>query len=232
MKGLIFFACILLIFGCNEKSTNTTGEAIDSASKVIKLREDTRFKSLLDKFRDIEFDTLKVYSPNDSLNEYRGKELTSAEMALFPADVARPEHFVQQLIYAVYKFPLDEKRYGLLARTPAMYSPTSIKLLAFDAEVDSITSWIELGERWGDAGDFQYKTSWIFGDTSERKAFLWEELGNYHDAGNPADTGLTVTHKHFLLNFAKSLRDTAKTADEDLQKKYGHLKTKANGSPE
>lgn len=170
----IAFFAIIVIVGCNDKPrTETLG------------KRGPRFANLLNKFQDVTFDTLEIYSSDGGDNQrkkYNGIVLDSSEAILFPPEIARRHFSNPPGLFACYKFQLDSSTTALLARTPSEYDATSIKLFIYDIQKDSITTYKEVAESWGDAGDSMTKRSWIVKDKkSEWGIFYYREDCSYEE---------------------------------------------------
>lgn len=188
-----------------------------------------RFKDLFAQFFNIAIDTLEVYSPNNDSSVFKGHAIDSINAQLFPAEMAQ-QHFTENpVLFAIYKFVIDSARLGLLARTPAEYAPTSIKLFIYDRRKDSLTSYIELGENFGDAGDYMTKSSWLFRDSSSKHIQALIEVFQGHDnsVDNPKDTTREEETLYSLVDLSKGA-DTLFAGKKQLPEKYSPLLKKRN----
>ena len=187
-------------------------------------RKESKYKNLLSKFKEKSFDTLKVYSPEELTGEYKGIELDSTDAVLFPEDIAQQHFNDPPGLFAIYKFPVDDTRIGLIARTPSEYVPSSIKLFFFDKIQDTITSFIELAESWGDAGDEYIKKAWLFEDKRNNlKSFIWAEVIHDNSINNEKDTTYQSKNYYYLVDLSKQKADSVSTDEKELLKKFGNL---------
>jgi hypothetical protein len=89
---------------------------------------------------------------------------------------------------------------------------------------DTITNYIELGESWGDAGDFVELNTWLFRDSSKHlQALIREHQGHDNSVDNPKDTTVTTTDYYTLLDISKPRIDTIFDRKEELPKQYEQL---------
>ena len=221
MKKLFFLAGMVALFSCDQP------KPIKSKGGIA---YNGRFKDLFAQFFNIGLDTLEVHSP-DSVNDvYNGRAIDSLNGRLFPADVVRIHTEENPELFAIYKFMIDSARMGLLTRTPSDYEPSSVKLFLWDKRKDSLTSYIELGETWGDAGDYLSKRSWLFRDTSSRhiQALIEEFQGHDNSVDNPKDTTREERYLYTLIDFNKNGLDTLFIDQEKLPAQYSGLIRKRN----
>ncbi|OQP47284.1 hypothetical protein A4H97_07210 [Niastella yeongjuensis] len=216
MKKLFFLAGLVTLFSCDQP-------------KPIRSKGGTpyngRFKDLFAQFFNMGLDTLEVHSPDTTTSVFNGRIIDSVSAQLFPAEMAQHHTSENPELFAIYKFMLDSARMGLLARTPSEYEPSSIKLFLWDKRKDSLTSYMELGETWGDAGDYLYKKSWLFRDTSSRhiQALIEVFQGQDNSVDNPKDTTRDERYLYTLIDFAKNGLDTIFMDEEKLPAKYSVL---------
>ena len=150
MRQILYLATLVLLFSC--KQSNKEQQKVD-------ILKESKFKNLLTKYKDISFDTLKVFStedPDNKLYMYKGIKLDTTDVLLFPKSIAE-QYLDDDGCFACFKFLIDNSRIGLITRTPSTYASSSIKLLILDIPKDTITEIIELGETFGDAGDMAIK---------------------------------------------------------------------------
>jgi hypothetical protein len=225
MKKELLYLLIVTLFSCDQgQKTDTT----------VDIKKESKFKKLLSKFKDVSIDTLKVYSPEYSseklTGEFIGTELDSTDAILFPNDIAL-QHFIDMPgLYAIYKFQLDSNTLGLITRTPSEYFPSSIKLFYLDRKKDSITSYLELADSWGDAGDYMSKESWLFKDSLQKfHAFTWVMEGHDNSVDNEKDTTTQEWNYYYLLDISKPKVDTIIKDEKKLIKKFANImKSKAS----
>lgn len=215
IKSAFYFVLLTAVLSCGEMETDK--------KENITAKSESKYTKLLSKFKSKSFDTLRVYSPEELDGEYRGVELDSADAVLFPKDIA-DQHFNDPGLFAVYQFPIDDNRLGLIARTPSMYVPSSLKLFFFDKAKDSITSYVELAETWGDAGDYMQKDSWLFKDNGKQiKSFVWLMEGHDNSVENENDTTTEEWNNYYLLDLSKGNADTISKNSEDLKRIFSSL---------
>lgn len=216
MKKLFYLICLAGIASCEQpkpiKSRANRHQPLNS-----------KYNSLFELYPNIAIDTLWVYSPDDTLTAYKGRALDSTNALFFPEDMYK-QHFGEPSLFAVYKFAIDTNRLGLLTRTPSEYVPSSIKMFIYDKRNDSLTSYIELGETWGDAGDWMIKNSWLFRDSSNRlHAFIDVTQGHDNSVDDPKDTTVVQEDQYTLLDLSKDKIDTIFADKVKLPAKYSHL---------
>ncbi|OQP64474.1 hypothetical protein A3860_21130 [Niastella vici] len=212
MKKLFIPLSLIAVFSCGQQ------EPINSKAK----QSNSKFEPLLAQFKDIGIDTLQVYSTQDSTDIMSGRAIDSIGASFFPEEMAQAHFHEPPSLFAIYKFSIDKNRLGLLARTPSEYVPSSIKLFIFDSAKDSITSYIELGETIGDAGDYMIKNTWIFKDTSSKHLQALVNITQGHDnsVDNPKDTTVKEDEYYSLLDLSKPRIDTIFADKEQLPNKY------------
>jgi hypothetical protein len=212
MKKLLLPLCLIALFSCDQQKPI-------KSNKKEKL---SKYEPLFIQFASIGIDTLQVYSTEDTADVMSGREIDSVNALLFPADIVEQHLHATHGLYAIYKFAIDKNRLGLLARTPSEYVPSSIKLFIFDEAKDSITSYVELGETIGDAGDYMIINSWLFRDTSSRhlQALINITQGHDNSVDNPKDTTVKEDDYYTLLDLSKPHIDTLFADKKELPKKY------------
>jgi hypothetical protein len=217
MRRLFYLSTLILLFSCDQKPAKQQQAKTSKASK---------FKSLLTKYKDISFDTLKVFSSAELESrqyKFKGKQLNSADVSLFPKELLEL-YSNDNGYFACYKFHIDNKRTGLITRTPSTYEPSSIKLLIFDKQQDAITDFIELAETFGDAGDMAEKTSWLFKDERKKyKSFMWVEESHDNSVDDENDTTIQTRNYYYLFDLSKAKLDTLNKDEKELLKKFGSL---------
>lgn len=217
MRKLLYLTTLILIFSCNQT---------DTKQQQVNTPKESKFKTLLTKYKDISFDTLQVFSSGElESDQYKFKwiQLDSAEVSLFPKALSE-QYYYDHGFFACYKFSIDSIRTALISRTPSTYEPSSIKLLLFDKLRDSITDYIELAETFGDAGDFAEKTSWLFKDEKKNyKNFMWYQENHDNSVDNEKDTTIQTWNYYYLFDFSKSKVDTISKNERELTRKFGKL---------
>lgn len=209
---LFFLLC------CSHENSKVTNEVKPKAEK-------SKYGHLIDKFETIDIDTFHVYSTYD-YDGFKGIELEFDDVELFPKEILSenfPENEIE--IYACYRFNIDSSKIGLIARTPSMYAPTSIKLFIYDKKVDSIISFIEVSETWGDAGESLEKESWIFLKKNKLKILTKKVERSDHSAyaEDENDTIVEIWKSYHLINFSNSVFDTISDDEKYLKQIYHSL---------
>ncbi|WP_207512411.1 hypothetical protein [Longitalea luteola] len=216
MKKLFYLVCLAGLTSCEQPKPVKSG---------VKRQQplNSKYNSLFELYPNIAIDTLWVYSPDSANDVYQGRAIDSVNALFFPQEMAK-QHFNEPGFFAIYKFAIDQNRLALLTRTPSEYEPSSIKLFIYDRRNDSLGSYIELGEKWGDAGDWMIRNSWLFRDTSNRlQAFIDVTRGHDNSVDDANDT-TTVEKDYFtLLDLSKDKIDTIFADKEELPEKYIHL---------
>lgn len=214
MKQLFYLLCLCAVVGCGEQ------EPINAKPGT----KDSRHQKTLAYFYNVGIDTLEVGSPRDSASLFYGKEIDSSGAMLFPEDI-RKQHFNNPPgLFGVFKFAIDSNRLGLIARTPSEYESSSMKLFFFDLKKDAITDYFELGETWGDAGDYMEKNAWIFRDSTKHlQTLIWEHQSHDNSVDNPKDTTIETADYYTLLDISTPRIDTLFDRKETLPKQYEQL---------
>ena len=221
MRKILYFILPLLAFSCDQTQTTQKKETNP-------VKKESKYKRLLAKYKNKSFDTLQVYSPEELTGEYKGVELDSADAILFPEDIAQQHFSDAPGLFAVYKFAIDSNRLGLITRTPSEYVPSSIKLFFFDKAKDTITSYVELAESWGDAGDVWIKDAWIFKNQQKHfESFIMVQEMHYNSVDDENDTTVQRWNYYHLLNLTKD-GDTISKDEKELSGRFRHLIEKAS----
>ncbi len=216
MKIIIYSFILIVFIRCNEKEV-----------KIFKpVHKASKFENLLAKFDSISFDTLKVFSsyePEKAVYKYKGKPLERADIKLIPK-ILKEQFGNDTGYFACYKFSISTNGTGLIMRTPAMYQPTSVKLLLFDISLDSITDITELSETFGDAGDAAEKTSWIFQDNNKSfKSFMRYQQSHDNSVDDHNDTTVQKWDYYYLFDLSKSKIDTVSKDNKELIMQFQSL---------
>ena len=212
---LIYITVVVLLIGCVQSQKRQSD---------VETKKESKYKELLSKFKDRSFDTLKVYSPEELTGEYKGVELDSADAVLFPEDIAQQHFNDPPGLFAIYKFSIDSNKIGLIARTPSEYVPSSIKLFLFDRAKDTITSYIELAESWGDAGDYMTKNAWIYKENGKSlRTLIWLMEGHDNSVEDERDTTHEERNYYYLVDLSNGEIDTISKDDQGLEKKFSNL---------
>ena len=215
MRNTLLLLSLVSVFSCSH----------DSNQNVIK--NESKFSSLLTKYKDISFDTLKVFSSdNTELDTYKfkGVQLDSVDvLLLFPESIANL-YGPGEVFAACFKFFLDSSRIELLTRVPSIYQSSSLQLFIFDRNSDSITNIIELAEMVGDAGDLYTKNSWVYKTIKgETQIFAWIQESHDNSVESEYDTTIDVTNNYYLLSILKNRVDTINQSKEVLTKRFESL---------
>jgi hypothetical protein len=208
---------MVLIFSCDTKRTPQT---------KVETKRESKFIKLLNKYKSISFDTLKVFSAEDlesNTYKFKGTHLDSTDVALLPKDIAE-QYYYDQGFFACYKFYIDTATVGLITRTPSEYVPSSIKLFILDKRKDAIVDYTELAESFGDAGDVTEKISWLFRDKSKMiNSFMWVEESHDNSVDNEKDTTVEVWNYYYLFNISNLKVDTLSKDFSGLENKFSTL---------
>lgn len=177
MKKLMTIFTVLSLISCKKEVSKTEIKKEKVPEMKVWVSKNQKF---LDKFKTVDFDTLKVYSidniENDIYYKFKGDSLKGNEVlpVLFFLSHEEIEGFENADFHTVNKFNLDNDELGLIARTMGEYWASSIKLYSYNKQKDKIVNFIELAEKSGDAGDSFNKRSWIFKDKNNScKIFIW-----------------------------------------------------------
>jgi hypothetical protein len=218
MNKLILLLSLIIFYSCSSSTIKESSNQNDN-ERII--------KTMLSKFKDIRFDTLKVYSPPDIEGEYHGLVLDSNEALLFPKEIYEANFIDPPGLFGIYKFRIDNKLLGLIARTPSEYMPSSIKLFFFDEAKNTIVSYLELAENWGDAGDGYTKDSWLFrGADNHLLSLVWVYESHDNSVDDESDTTIQEWNHYYLLDIMKQRSDTINKDEKFLLKKYYNLLNK------
>ncbi|THU33416.1 hypothetical protein FAM09_25020 [Niastella caeni] len=217
MNKLLYLLFLITVFSCEQPQSIKSKAGAET-------QKDSKYNSLLSLFNNVAIDTLEVYSTEDPADPMSGRAIDSINALFFPEDMAQWHLHQPPGLFAIYKFGIDSNRIGLLARTPSDYVPSSVKLFFFDMAKDSLSSYIELGERWGDAGDYTIKNSWLFRDSSRHVQILINVTNGHHnEVDDPRDTTVVEQDLYTLLDLSKPKIDTIFEDKEKLPKQYKSL---------
>jgi hypothetical protein len=222
MKTVLFLATLIfLLDSCgNSKPKTDQKKRIENNIKI------GAYDKLLAKYKDISFDTLKVFSSTDldsKQYKFAGTQLDRNDVLLFPENIAE-QYLNDPGYFACYKFPIDDFRIGLITRTPSTYEPSSIKLLIFDKQANTILDMFELAEIFGDAGDAAEKVSWLFKDEKKKyKSFTWLTESHDNSVDDERDTTVESWNYYCLIDMSKRKVDTISRNEKELLTKFGYL---------
>ena len=208
---------------------SSCGDSKPTSNRKKKVETDIEFGAydkLLAKYKEISFDTLKVFSSTglDSKQyKFKGTQLDSIDVLLFPESIS--EQYINDPGYfACYKFPIDNFKIGLITRTPSTYESSSIKLLIFDKQRNTISDLFELAEIFGDAGDAAEKVSWLFKDENKKyKSFTWLTESHDNSVDDEKDTTVDSWNYYYLIDISKQKIDTISKNEKELLTKFGNL---------
>lgn len=214
MRNTLLILSLVSFFSCSQDNNQ---DAIQTKN---------RFSSLLNKYKDISFDTLKVFSSDNTeidTYQYKGVQLDSVDVLLFPKSIANL-YGSGEVFAACFKFFLDSSSIALITRVPSTYQSSSLQLLIFDRNSDSITNIIELAEMVGDAGDLYTQNSWVYKTIKgETQIFGWIQESHDNSVENENDTTIDVTNNYYLLSILKNRVDTINQNKEVLAKRFESL---------
>jgi hypothetical protein len=215
MIRLLILLSLVILYSCSSSTSKESSNQNDS-EKII--------STMLSKFKDVRFDTLKVYSPIDTEGEYHGLELDSNEALLFPKEIYEANFIDPPGLFGIYKFRIEDNLLGLIARTPSEYMPSSIKLFFFNEVKNSIVTYLELAENWGDAGDMYTKDSWLFrGEDNHLLSLVWVHESHDNSVDNESDTTIQEWNHFYLFDLIKQRSDTINKDEKFLSNKYHNL---------
>lgn len=211
----------LVLAGCHNNSATTGAKAPVTQNGV----QTTHPQSgLLSHFSSKVVDTLWIYSTPNGKGVLEGKALDSVAATKFPPAIVEKHIANAPGIFAVYRFPLGPAISGLLARTPDWFVANSMKLFYYNQQQDSITSFVELAQRWGDAGDFHRKDAWVFrAADSSLQALVWFYQEHDNSVENPADKTKTIRQSYTLLNLSGPKADTVSKDSATLARQFSYL---------
>jgi hypothetical protein len=214
MRTPLYLICILAFWACNNENDNAAVLPPDPPKK---------YDSLISRFRKMSLDTLKVFSPQDQKGEYEGVMLDSS-LASQLRKIMNQDNLSEQLgIHSVYRFTVDDKHMGLVARTPSHYVSSSVNLFMLRQSDDSLKHIGQLADYWGDAGDLFTKTTWLFRSGKELRGFVHEVFSHSNMVDNPKDTTETIRHTYYLLNLGYNKVDTLSKDSVMLLQQFGSL---------
>lgn len=223
----VIFLCGFLI-ACGNK--NNSGKQPKKEEVVQKadsssLDKKSNYAAILEKYKFVSFDTLKVYYNYDQNDKrFSGKELTSKEAKRLP--IGFRDNYFGKLsgVYACYQFHIDPVRVGLITRIPSEYESSSIILLVFDLVKDEfLDNYFYLGSSTGDAGEIYTRVSWLFKTKkNELRSFVYD----YESSHEIDDTLTTESRYYFLVDCTKPGFDTISSSQIQLKKRFkGLLRT-------
>lgn len=188
---------------------------------------DEEIIAFLSKFKELPADTLFIYSPNlqDTDDAFYGEPIDTTQTTIFPESFySGPDNTAG--FYACYKFPIDKNTVGLIVRTPAMYVSSSVKLYIYDKTTNKVTSYIELAEFWGDAGDLQEKEAFlIYSAQNDPEVLVWDMQSHDNNIENPSDKTKKIRNDYYQVRITTSL-DTISKDTRTLEKRYKDIKAK------
>lgn len=214
MRNTLLILSLISFLSCSQNSNQGA------------VKKESKFSSLLTKYKDISFDTLKVFSSDNTeidTYQYKGGQLDSIDVLLFPESIANL-YGPGEVFAACFKFSLDSSKIALITRVPSSYQSSSLQLLIFDRNTDSITKIIELAELVGDAGDVYSKNSWVY-KTTKGEINIFGRTQESHDNSveNENDTTIEVINNYYLLSISNNRVDTINQNKESLTKIFKSL---------
>ena len=232
MKKLIAILIVLSLVSCKKEHSKT--EIIKEKVPEMKVWV-SKNQKFLDKFKTVDFDTLKVYSidniENDKYYKFKGDSLKGNEVlpVLFFLSHEEIEGFENADFHTVNKFNLDNDELGLIARTMGEYWASSIKLYSYDKQKDKIVNFIELAEKSGDAGDSFNKRSWIFKDKNNScKIFIWTHFEHDNTVEEEPKTPNYKEDNYYLIRSNQGRFDTISKNNKQLEKQFSKIMKKEN----
>jgi hypothetical protein len=204
-----FFSVIflLLIFSaCSEAPVKTESAELIPAYDI---------DSFLNKFTEIEFDSLKVYTTDQidaDTSFYKGYALDSMDakyIANIYGDMAfdSSRAYLSQF-YACYKFAIDADRMGLIIRCPSEYVSSFLDVFEYNRKTGKVLHLINLSELCGDAGDTYERCSYLFKNSKGLGIYQYNYSGYDHSAEDEKDTTIEEWYTHYKLNLDYKGNDT------------------------
>ena len=206
MKQFFTIGIVLLLFSCGN----------DPAPETVE-KKTSRFEQILNKYKEISFDTLNVYStfedPDTDSYYFRGVLFDTTELVFIPKTL---DHY-DCTYYACYKFAIDSATTGLITRCPGEYSATVLKLFVFDQLKDSVTATYFLADNFGDAGEVMITTSWLLNPKPEGFSFFTYYESEYqHSVENENDTTIDRCYSASYYVLKNGIPDTTEISDPEI----------------
>lgn len=185
---------------------------------------------LLDKFANLNRDSICVYSSRDNLNDwgdYQGQALDSIDISLLPEELKTQHVSGHDDFFACGKIKMGPGIYGLLIRTPSVYESSSIKFFIYDSANVSLNTHYELAEAWGDAGDSYSLRTWLFKDSNKGIKVLAHRNDSYDNSvEDERDTTIESYNAFYLTRITTKGVDTISKDSLSLVNQYKYfLKT-------
>jgi hypothetical protein len=232
MKKLMTIFTVLSLISCKKEVSKTEIKKEKVPEMKVWVSKNQKF---LDKFKTVDFDTLKVYSidniENDIYYKFKGDSLKGNEVlpVLFFLSHEEIEGFENADFHTVNKFNLDNDELGLIARTMGEYWASSIKLYSYNKQKDKIVNFIELAEKSGDAGDSFNKRSWIFKDKNNScKIFIWTHFEHDNTVEDEPKTPNYKEDNYYLIRSNQGKFDTISENNKQLEKQFAKIIKKEN----
>lgn len=167
------------------------------------------------------FDTLAISAPNLETGDspFMGVPLDSAMIALLPDEISRHDSS-----FAIGRFALDAENTALLARVPGEYVPNHVALLVYNHSKRKLYYKGNVAYTWGDAGDWEYKDSWLIRTKDNALHQLTDFTSGYEIEGADAElNGYKEETDYYLLDIRSDRTDTLSKDSTVLLQTYGHL---------
>lgn len=205
MKQLFSIVCLLTLACSNPEAPVTA--TVSSASYSI--------DSFLSKFKDIEFDSLKVYTSDQidaDTSFYKGYALDSMDaryIANIYGDMAfdSSRAYLSQF-YACYKFKIDEERTGLIIRCPSEYVSSFLDVFEYNRKTGKVLHLINLSELWGDAGDVYERSSYLFRADKGIGVYQYNMSSYDHSVEDEKDSTIDEWYNHYTIRISEGKFDT------------------------
>lgn len=224
-NSICLFILMLSIISCSDSREKKT-----EANEPPKV---SRYDALKDLFKDVDQDTLYVYSTwelDDKNFQYKGLKLDSIQVQNLNYDNRKSFSAVNE-IAACGKFELGQGFKALIVRSPGEYSSTVIELLIFDAAKDSVIKNIYLADVFGDAGESFVMSSCIFKDKGMGRLALSYYTSSYDHSvnGEPNDSLVETSRRYVLFDLSKNIGDTLSKDSAFITGKYNRIVKKLEG---
>ena len=170
MKNLLIFIVTisLTLTACNNKKSQ---ESQSLTAKTYSVKPVDNATEFLDLFKTVNPNGLHIYPPTWDKNgnliktPFKGTPINVDKFSYVDND----EIFLNiqackegnSHIYAIGKFEIDNKYWGLLIRQHSQYDESLVQLLLWDKKENKIIKGIDLADSFGDEGWFFDTESWI-----------------------------------------------------------------------
>lgn len=219
MTRFLYISFILLLFSCSEKPQQEEKKLAETKA--------SRFDLIQGLFLNKTIDTFYVYSTwelEDKNYAFKGEPLDSLQVDALPYDIKFGYSFNKDY-GACYKFPLNNKQMAMIIRAHGEYVSSSVRLMVFDIEKDSVTKTLYLSDVFGDAGESMVSRSCIFKNSKGEFLILTYRQNSYdHNVnGDANDTIVENWNQYTLINLSKNGGDTLAKDSASVVKGYSSI---------